>query len=843
MKSVTIHHGDSREVIKGLADNSIDSVVCDPPYALVSIVKRFGGKNAAGAKSEGASGVYKRASAGFMGQTWDTGETAFDPEFWVEVMRVLKPGGHLIAASGTRTYHRLAVAIEDAGFEVRDMISWLYGCLSDDTEILTADGWKPGVDVRKGETVAAWDADTGAVVLAPVLEHTLAPYSGDLVRLVNDDTDQLLTPNHRVYLRAAERKMTAGVRSRSFPAAYSVAEAAHINRWNPVKLPCAGFHSGEGIGGLDYAALLGWIWTEGGFDKAPSSGVRVYQSETANPAKVAEIEALFDRVKPDRKRYDRTRPYTYKGITRDSSETCWFFSGELAHRVRADLPDKRPTWSLLWRMTQAEKRAFMDAAMKGDGSGDDFYQKHPDDLTWFQALLSVTGQRGKINLRKAPRDGGGVCITPRETTELQRRHLVNASQPYDGDVWCVRVSTGAFLARRNGKVFITGNSGFPKSHDVSKGIDKAGGVCPKYQSELLRESREAAGLSRAEVAAAVGCTEASVRDWEEGRSRTKGGPVEWITASEDYRAKLADLLEYTADQRELVGLAIDRRGDATVIGLGHSGERRRGGVSALAAQWSGWGTALKPACEPWVLARKPLSGTVAGNVLAHGTGALNIDACRIGWPDGVAPEIGTPGWGGPAKKLTAVPGQNAETVERTPPNKSGRWPANVIHDGSAEVVAAFPDSAGQQGDVRGTEPSKPTNGIYGDFAGRPAQAKRGDEGSAARFFYSAKADADDRMGSKHPTVKPIDLMRYLVRLITPPGGVVLDPFAGSGSTGVAAMLEGFESILIEREAEYVADINRKVAFYRGEGRLASQEKLKAKQDDHADLPLFGGAAA
>lgn len=92
-------------------------------------------------------------------------------------------------------------------------------------------------------------------------------------------------------------------------------------------------------------------------------------------------------------------------------------------------------------------------------------------------------------------------------------------------------------------------------------------------------------------------------------------------------------------------------------------------------------------------------------------------------------------------------------------------------------------------------------------------------------------------------VKPIDLMRYLVRLITPPGGVVLDPFAGSGSTGVAAMLEGFDSILIEREAAYVADIHRKVDFYRGEGRLGAQEKLKAKQDSHDDLPLFGGGGS
>lgn len=124
--TVELIEGDSREVLKEFADNSIDSCVTDPPYALVSISKRFGKDGAAPAKA-GKTGAYARASAGFMGKTWDTGETAFDPEFWAEVLRVLKPGGHVLAFGGTRTYHRLACAIEDAGFEIRDQIGWLYG--------------------------------------------------------------------------------------------------------------------------------------------------------------------------------------------------------------------------------------------------------------------------------------------------------------------------------------------------------------------------------------------------------------------------------------------------------------------------------------------------------------------------------------------------------------------------------------------------------------------------------------------------------------------------------------------------------------------------------------------
>ncbi len=122
-----IHVGDCREVLAAMPENSFDACVTDPPYHLTSIVKRFGGSNAAPAKSNGATGVYKRASAGFMGQQWDGGGVAFDPETWVAVYRVLKPGAHLVAFGGSRTYHRLACAVEDAGFEIRDQIMWLYG--------------------------------------------------------------------------------------------------------------------------------------------------------------------------------------------------------------------------------------------------------------------------------------------------------------------------------------------------------------------------------------------------------------------------------------------------------------------------------------------------------------------------------------------------------------------------------------------------------------------------------------------------------------------------------------------------------------------------------------------
>jgi len=179
--------------------------------------------------------------------------------------------------------------------------------------------------------------------------------------------------------------------------------------------------------------------------------------------------------------------------------------------------------------------------------------------------------------------------------------------------------------------------------------------------------------------------------------------------------------------------------------------------------------------------------------------------------------------------------------------KAGRYPANLIHDGSDVVVAAFPAEAGAFAPVRGSEPSVPAKGevVYGHRE-RVAHHHHGDSGSAARFFYSAKADADDRVGSGHPTIKPVDLMRWLVRLVTPPGGLVLDPFAGSGTTGEAAFREGFRAVLVEREEKYAADIRRRMALVT-EGpatRKAAAAKAKAERRGGAvDAgPLFGATS-
>ncbi|MBN3345173.1 site-specific DNA-methyltransferase [Pectobacterium brasiliense] len=214
-----------------------------------------------------------------------------------------------------------------------------------------------------------------------------------------------------------------------------------------------------------------------------------------------------------------------------------------------------------------------------------------------------------------------------------------------------------------------------------------------------------------------------------------------------------------------------------------------------AKKWHGWGTALKPALEPITVARKPFKGTVAANVLNHATGALNIDECRISTNE----NLNGGAYSDTGRKNKFYKSLDAGSGEYYQPQ--GRWPANLIHDGSDDVVALFPHKKSGGGNKSGKNEQK---NCYGKFGVAADDVRELNEESAARFFYCAKASKKDRGdGNNHPTVKPTDLMRYLCRLVTPPRGTVLDPFMGSGSTGKAAVLEGFNFIGIEREPEDV----------------------------------------
>lgn len=298
-------------------------------------------------------------------------------------------------------------------------------------------------------------------------------------------------------------------------------------------------------------------------------------------------------------------------------------------------------------------------------------------------------------------------------------------------------------------------SGFPKSHDVAKGIDKAAGTKGTFGAP--KSAAHAGWIDR-------------------GRLRGDDNEEGW------QRPWMADPAAVDNAARQYIP------------------------ATEAARQWQGWGTALKPAWEPVIVARKPLIGTAAENVLAHGTGALNIDGCRVEARDKTPAPVGQ--HGGSTVGTTGHTGRRDGSADHL-----GRWPANVIHDGSDEVLEAFAfygADKGQAAPLQATGRARPSKHALGDMAAPVACAPRDALGTAARFFYSAKAGKEDRAGSRHPTVKPIALMRYLCRLVTPPGGHILDPFAGSGTTLAAAFHEGFQATAIEQEAEHAADCRRRL---------------------------------
>jgi hypothetical protein len=388
-------------------------------------------------------------------------------------------------------------------------------------------------------------------------------------------------------------------------------------------------------------------------------------------------------------------------------------------------------------------------------------------------------------------------------------------------------------------------SGFPKSLDVGKAIDKAAGA----EREVLGV-REAAGYP-------------------------DGG---------------------TAVERNRVGTV----GDAIGIEVAAGGVPLTAPATPEAQAWDGWGTALKPAHEPIVVARKPLAGTVAGNVLAHGTGALNVDGCRIGagrgqqsvnaagrWPANVVlshadgcelvgyREVASDGHH-PARRGASGYGRHGHHPESSGGGLRGHEGLEERH-ARGEVVEAWEciegcpvalldaqaPAAGAGAPVRGDEPSSVTSGIYGKFAGRLEGRFYGDAGGASRFFYSAKASTAERNAgldgmperlkptwssgeaspgtfqaegtskaarNPHPTVKPVDVMRWLVRLVTPPGGLVLDPFAGSGTTGIAAVLEGFDFVGVERDPDYLPIARARVAWWAPHAGRETRAILKLDAD-------------
>jgi DNA modification methylase len=629
---VTVHGGDCLAVLAEIPADSFDAVCTDPPYHFASIVKRFGGRNAAEAMSNGATGVYRRASKGFMQKTWDGGQIAHESETWAAVLRVLKPGGHMVAFHAPKNWHRLAVAIEDAGFEIRDTLLWLFGS-----------GFPKSHNVGK-----AIDCELGA-------ER----------EVVGFHERENLRKNRAGFANHPDRPLaSAGKLALTAPAS---GLAKQFDGWGTALKPA-----------VENIVLA----------RKPSD----YSPEWVTMNRL--LNELGGCLWSMLSAKDAASHF---GLSPDEHERLasaqW--NAEHASNIRAALCDQMATPLFEWALISSLSTVFL--------------WRSTLDAIWNSGNTSITATELRTTIDWRTLKSFLLQITP---DIIIRDQLPEA-----------RSNAPAFLAAR------------------------------LFSGTL---------------------------------------------------ARLSATLEQPALENAIAPFARHFR-DADD---------------------------LSPAYEPIILARKPLVGTIAANVMKHGTGALNIDACRVGHAsadDLAISQSKNPGRSDLVTSATYGAGRPQQSV-----NALGRWPANVCHDGSDEVVSGFPDAGGGYG-VRGESPNW---GPASKGGGTLERVGFGDSGSAARFFYTAKADADDRLGSKHPTVKPLDLIQWLVRLITPPGGHILDPFAGTGTTAEAALREGFRCTLIERESEYLADIDRRMAHvFDGEvGRGVAI--AKTKPDSTAPAPLL-----
>ena len=380
-------------------------------------------------------------------------------------------------------------------------------------------------------------------------------------------------------------------------------------------------------------------------------------------------------------------------------------------------------------------------------------------------------------------------------------------------------------------------SGFPKSHDIGKAIDKARREDTepvKAVAAALRAALDASGKTRKEIDAHFGTANVS-QYWFSPHRNSQVPPVDkwpWlrdflgIDSSLDAEVWRLNGRKGTPGEawakREVIGRSSSGIGTAFGDGQWAQGKAEEFDLTAPASseakQWDGWGTSLKPAIEPILLCRKPLDGTVANNVLAHGVGGLNIDACRVPTTDR---------W--EASGVQSAPGSSLQgsadgslNVSVSSTHEAGRFPANVLLDEHAAKEMDEQSGVLDPGGQSRTNQQGSKDVATWNLPSREGQSRYQDRGGASRFFpvfkYQAKAPKKERPvieredGTKiqHNTVKPLALMEWLVSLIVPPGGVVLDPFAGSGTTLQAALNKGFTPIGIEQDADYIKLIEKRL---------------------------------
>lgn len=571
---------DCREAMAQMPENSVDAIVTDPPYGL-----NFMGKDFDNPKMMGQSVVMHGGLQRYPKGEKRTGYAdcdmlmfqAYMTPIFAEALRVAKPGAHLLAFGGTRTYHRLACAIEDAGWEIRDCCFWCYGCLDEETQILTQNGWKGIGEINVGDAIIGYNTTARKFIVEPCERTYLYDYDDTAYRIQSDSTDQLVSRNHRVIVERG------GVEVFEYAENLAQEQEARVPVLESLQnlldhIPMLDERAGSsqqnmfagmcgGVGAENAKATLGRPFTE---QDMPCMRKGILQ--TSSMAEKGEDKLLLcklqeqGRVRPSADEIQQGTPYsdyrrTEKEIERDND-------GRYESRMerRSDISASQG------KLCECSVCALPEGISKNGAEG---------------RICNGASACGCESDREiAPANGGCTSHQPQSDGQQGRESDVILDEPsaqiirgewrttttlaritpvhYKGRMWCVSVPSGAIVSRRNGKMFVTGNSGFPKSMDVSKAIDKAMGV------------------ERTEV---IGTRHRNVKPFDDGNGWNANN------TTGDF--------QYTAP------------------------------ATPEAAAWNGWGTQLKPACEPIVIARKPLEGTVAANIMKYGTGAINIDGCRV----------------------------------------------------------------------------------------------------------------------------------------------------------------------------------------------------------------------
>ena len=798
-------HGECLEVLRDMADSSVDSIVTDPPYGL-----------------------------SFMGKRWDYDVPSSD--IWAECLRVLKPGGYLLAFAGTRTQHRMAVRIEDAGFEIRDMIAWVYGCLDEQTEVATSDGVKPYHKTKVGDTVLCYNPDNGEYSYQPILEIVEYEYSDTAYRLVGDFGEQVVSRNHRCIVEqdGAEVFVLAEQAARQQQVRVPVLESLPELRQ---AVSDAQQDASEAQQDLRHGVPAGC--GAGNWSPTDALGVRPPRQSRRDGQPTGELDAVqYERTAQGIRAWSGHRTAMVRVVPFHYTGKVWCLRVPTGAFVAVRNGVAFPTGNsgfpksanVSKKIDKQEQNKWLNVCKAIDNMSQidtielwkDYSSRVKSAALTFGKSQTGTGTSTPkggsvpdlVRLEVSPERSHASAIIA-ELSSSEARRTTGASSP--------SVPSSAEGSTTVLSVLASSVERSPASPEVMPGTMDSSAPCDASDShgastESLTRAEEALmiwlGRKPSSRQAATDALCAALTDDLKhtilSRSRTFQS-LDTISQTDFVSATTATITESTAAslisstvdtlrnkaidkaagaEREVVG---SRRltGTARIKGQaafgatsGRSEEAYKDGseindtllltapATDDARKWQGWGTALKPALETVTVARKPLAGTVAENVLEHDTGAINVDGCRVGTVGGGTHCNNRDENGKCRGHANAGRSTSGETFHG-PESEGGRWPANLIHSGEDDAIAGL--------------------------------------GEAARYFYCAKASKADRgSGNTHPTVKPTDLMRYLCRLVTPPGGVVLDPFMGSGSTGKAAGLEGFSFVGSEREQSYLEIAEKRI---------------------------------